>query len=188
MSSSQCADMAASTPNSNLFRTCNDHIEMVNVSNKQNGNSEGTYAKRKDSSSSKGKHESIFKLFGPKTSISAAEDPTTCNGHHQPPQGERRKLNQLRKASSAFLTILRIDERDIALFKTLVIILACYVLSTVPLGILFVVSFGEPDKRYVVPAKALLILSLINSLLNPIIYMMRFKEMKDEFKKMFCIK
>jgi len=143
--------------------------------------------KRKSSFTSKRKPKTtIFNLFSKKRKTSVTNSITNSITHLSFGE-ERRKFNHIRKASSAIFEKLDIDERDIALFKTLVIILACYIFSTVPLGLLFLVSHGETDKRYVVPAKVLLIISLINSLLNPIIYMMRFKEMKKDFKNMFCL-
>ena len=146
----------------------------------------GTYSKRKSSNTSKGKPGIIFNVFAKnRTVVVASNDALTNRTTPQLSLEERRKM---RKASSVFFEKLGVYDRDIALFKTLVIILACYIFSTVPLGLLFLVSYGEIDKRYVVPAKNLLIISLINSLLNPIIYMLRFEEMKKDLKKLFCLK
>ena len=93
----------------------------------------------------------------------------------------------LRKASSAIVHgSLHMSSRDAALLRTLVLILVCYTISTLPLGIVFTISYGEMDKRYVTPTKILLFISIINSLINPIIYMRRFKDMQKSFKKIFC--
>lgn len=73
------------------------------------------------------------------------------------------------------------------LLRTLVIILALFVVSTVPLGVLFLLSVTETDKRYVNSAKTLLTLSLLNSLVNPWVYFWRFLEMRQAIKKLFCI-
>lgn len=75
--------------------------------------------------------------------------------------------------------------RELRLLQTLVIILAVLLISTVPLGVLFFASYTETDKRYVSTAKNLLVLSLINSLVNPWIYFWRFTEMRLSLKNMF---
>ena len=185
VSTNQNADISTYTSQPNTSAT-NRLVQPRNSMIFQSGCQHGTYAQRKSSSASKGKRSTIFNAFTPKTLTSAAETPTNNGTKNHSREEKIRRLYQLRKASSVFLNKLSVEKRDIAVFKTLVMILACYVISTVPLGILFLVSFGETDKRYVVPAKGLLILSLINSLLNPIIYMMRFKDMKKNFKRMFC--
>lgn len=78
--------------------------------------------------------------------------------------------------------------REMALLRTLVIILALYLISTLPLGIVFIISFGETDKRNLSTAKVVLIISLFNSAINPIIYMWRFKELRKSIKRLFCLK
>ena len=78
-------------------------------------------------------------------------------------------------------------KRELRLLRTLLIILIVLLISTVPLGVLFLISFRETDKRYVIFAKYLLTLSLINSLVNPWIYFWRFVEMRLGLKKMFCL-
>ena len=75
--------------------------------------------------------------------------------------------------------------REMRLLRTLVIILVILVVSTVPLGILFIISFAETDKRYVLAAKILLTTSLVNSMVNPWVYFWRFVEMRTALKKMF---
>lgn len=79
----------------------------------------------------------------------------------------------------------RNHERDMKLLRTLVIILSLFVISTVPLGVLFTISLTETDKTYVQPAKYLLTLTLFNSLVNPWIYLWRFREMRGAIKRLF---
>ena len=81
----------------------------------------------------------------------------------------------------------RNQKRDMKLLRTLVIILSLFVISTVPLGILFTISLTESDKTYVQPAKYLLTLTLFNSLINPWIYLWRFREMRGALRRLFCI-
>ena len=76
-------------------------------------------------------------------------------------------------------------KREMRLLRTLIIILVILVASTVPLGLLFIVSFAETDKRYVLTAKILLTTSLVNSMVNPWVYFWRFIEMRRALKKMF---
>ena len=78
------------------------------------------------------------------------------------------------------------DKKDLKLLHTLIIILVLFLISTIPLGVLFLVSFDEVDKRYVKVAKILLTLSLLNSLLNPLVYFWRFPTMRDAFCRVFC--
>lgn len=80
----------------------------------------------------------------------------------------------------------RSQRRDMRLLRTLVIILALFLISTVPLGLLFLISITETDKRYVKPAKYLLTLSLLNSLVNPWVYFWRFREMRHAIRHLFC--
>ncbi|XP_078489712.1 uncharacterized protein LOC104266820 [Ciona intestinalis] len=96
---------------------------------------------------------------------------------------EKRKISSASKAKSAAR---RRRYRDMRLLRTLVIILVLFLVSTVPLGLLFVVSYTEQDKRYVGTAKVLLTTSLLNSLVNPWIYFWRFPEMRTAMKKVFC--
>ena len=72
----------------------------------------------------------------------------------------------------------RSHQRDMRLLRTLTIILVLLLISTVPLGVLFLVSLGETDKRYVQTTKVLLTSSLVNSFLNPWIYLWRFREIR----------
>nr|XP_039250718.1 uncharacterized protein LOC120328331 [Styela clava] len=97
-----------------------------------------------------------------------------------------KKSSKNKSASSNNAQRKRSQRRDMRLLRTLVIILALFVISTVPLGILFLVSVTETDKRYVKAAKYLLTLSLLNSLINPWVYFWRFREMRDAIKRLFC--
>nr|CAB3265844.1 sphingosine 1-phosphate receptor 2-like [Phallusia mammillata] len=85
---------------------------------------------------------------------------------------------------AAFLK--RSRRRDMRLLRTLIIILALLLVSTVPLGLLFIVTFAETDKRYVQAAKVLLTTSLLNSMINPWIYFWRFPEMRKAIRNIFC--
>ena len=78
------------------------------------------------------------------------------------------------------------QQRELRLLRTLIIILGILIISTVPLGVLFVISFFETDKRFVGAAKVLLTVSLLNSLVNPWVYFWRFMEMRTALRKMFC--
>lgn len=98
----------------------------------------------------------------------------------------KKKTQKSRNTSSNNALRKRSQRRDMRLLRTLVIILALFVVSTVPLGILFLVSVTETDKRYVKAAKYLLTLSLLNSLVNPWVYFWRFREMRDAIKRLFC--
>ncbi|CAK8689151.1 unnamed protein product [Clavelina lepadiformis] len=80
------------------------------------------------------------------------------------------------------------DKKDLKLLHTLIIILVLFLISTIPLGVLFLVSFDEVDKKYVKVAKILLTLSLLNSLLNPLVYFWRFPTMRDAFCRVFCFR
>lgn len=80
----------------------------------------------------------------------------------------------------------RSRRRDMRLLRTLIIILALLLVSTVPLGLLFIVTFAETDKRYVQAAKVVLTTSLLNSMINPWIYFWRFPEMRKAIRNIFC--
>ena len=100
----------------------------------------------------------------------------------------RTRLRKLLTSSGTFSrTINRFKRRrEMRLLRTLIIILVILVISTVPLGLLFILSYTETDKRYVSAAKILLIVSLLNSIANPWIYFWRFLEMRTALKGMFC--
>ena len=100
------------------------------------------------------------------------------------PRGNR---NYLKKVSSAIVPgSLHMSSRDIALLRTLVLILFCFTISTLPLGIVFSISYGEIDVRYVTPTNIFLLISFTNSLINPVIYIHRFRDVQKAFKKIFC--
>ena len=117
-----------------------------------------------------------------------------CNDNSDQVPSTPKKENEPRQkifiASSGTFsrTIARFKRtREMRLLRTLVIILVILVLCTVPLGILFILSFAETDKRYVTAAKILLTTSLINSMANPWIYFWRFIEMRVAFRRMFPV-
>ncbi|CAK8698348.1 unnamed protein product [Clavelina lepadiformis] len=78
------------------------------------------------------------------------------------------------------------NKRDMKLLRTLIIILVLFLVSTIPLGLLFLISYGEMDKRYVLTAKILLTASLFNSMVNPWVYFWRFPEMRIAVRRVFC--
>jgi len=90
-----------------------------------------------------------------------------------------------RRQSNFEVTVQRRQDQDMRLLRTLTIILVLLLISTVPLGVLFLVSLGETDKRYVQTTKILLTVSHLNSLLNPFIYLGGFPEIRDYVKKRY---
>ena len=106
------------------------------------------------------------------------------------------KIPQKQKSCSVFMKIFSIvmskqsnmSKREISLLRTLVLILLCYTVSTVPLGALLLASYNETDKGYLALLKAFVIISLINILANPVIYLWRFNEIKIKFKNLFVCK
>ena len=69
--------------------------------------------------------------------------------------------------------------RDLRLLRTLIIILALFMASALPMGILFILTYSETDKKLLTGTKYIITISLLNSLLNPWIYFWRFPEMRS---------
>ena len=111
------------------------------------------------------------------------------NIHHQKKVSGSKKSFSSQKSSSTGSSRFRSKrkKREITLLRTLVIILVCYLISTLPLGVFFIISFEETDKRHLLTVKILLMISLLNSTINPIIYIWRFKELRKSLKKLFCL-
>ncbi|CAK8689152.1 unnamed protein product [Clavelina lepadiformis] len=103
------------------------------------------------------------------------------NGHHMNADECKAQTQERRRSKREK----KRDKKDLKLLHTLVIILVLFLISTIPLGVLFLVSFDEVDKRYVKVVKILLMLSLLNSLLNPSVYFWRFPTMRQAFCRVF---
>lgn len=90
------------------------------------------------------------------------------------------------KARLLSATQRRNQSRDMKLMRTLMIILGLFVITTVPLGALFVSAYAVTDKRYLSAVKIMLTISLFNSLLNPWVYFWRFREMRIAIRDLLC--
>ena len=106
------------------------------------------------------------------------------------------ELKQKQKSCSDFMKLFNIvmskqssmSQKEISLLRTLALTLCCYTVSTVPLGALFLASYNETNKKYVTSLKAFIILWLINTLANTVIYLWGFNEIKLKFKTLFVCK
>ena len=68
--------------------------------------------------------------------------------------------------------------RDLRLLRTLILILVLFMVSALPMGVLFIVSYTEMSKDLLKATKYIITMSLLNSLVNPWVYFWRFPEMR----------
>lgn len=97
---------------------------------------------------------------------------------------QRRSRGEKQKTGQGFRQ--RNNSRDMRLLHTMIIILSLFVITTVPLGVILILSFTETNKRYLGPTKYFLMFSLLNSLINPWVYFWRFSEMRTALSRSLC--